>query len=366
MQGENSLAWLQIISVFIISFIIVLVTVPQVRKFAHQWKLGDKPNGRKIHASAIPHLGGIGITCGILASMAAYEYLFDHSVFLFARIIPGLSLIIILGLLDDLLNLKALQKLTVQILAGLVLVISGFKLVLGIPAIDAVSAFAIFLSILYLVGVSNSINLIDGHDGLAAGLCFISSMAFAIVAAVTHVPDALLLSLATGGACLAFLVFNFPPAKIFMGDTGSMLLGMCLALVSCSLMMFRPSPYTFVASFLILGIPMLDTMLAITRRLVLRAPLFGADCLHIHHVLASFGVSERQTLLLLYGVQAGFCAVGVLAAQHSLYSVILGIAVLLVLFAVFLRWMTASIRIEREVAAQLAHDTIPSLDEIAK
>jgi UDP-GlcNAc:undecaprenyl-phosphate GlcNAc-1-phosphate transferase len=366
MQGESSLAWLEFICLFAISFIVVLVTVPQVRKYAHQWKLGDKPNGRKIHASAIPHLGGIGITCGILASLATYEFLFGNSVFLFARIIPGISLIIILGLLDDLLSLKALQKLTVQILAGIVLVISGFKLVFGIPAVDTVAVFAMFASTLYLVGVSNSMNLIDGHDGLAAGLCFISSMAFAIIAALTHVPDALLLSLATGGACFAFLVFNFPPAKIFMGDMGSMLLGICLALISCSLTMVRPSLYTFFAAFFILGIPMLDTMLAIARRLVLRVPLFGADCLHIHHMLASFGISERQTLLLLYCMQAVFCTVGIFTIQGSMFSVILGMAILLVLFFVFLRWMTASTRAEKEVTPKLAHDTFPSLDKIAK
>lgn len=360
------MAWLQFISLFAISFLVVLVTVPHVRKYAHLWKLGDKPNGRRIHASAIPHLGGIGITCGILASLAAYEFLFEDSILLFSRIIPGVSLIIILGLLDDLLSLKALQKLTVQIIAGLVLVISGFKLVLGVPAVDTVAVFSMFATTFYLVGVSNSINLIDGHDGLAAGLCFISSAAFAIVAALTNAPDALLLSIVTGGACLAFLAFNYPPAKIFMGDTGSMLLGICLALIACSLTMVRPSLYTFMAAFFILGIPMLDTMLAIARRLVLRVPLFGADCLHIHHMLASFGVSERQTLLLLYSMQAVFCVVGIFTIQGYMFSVILGLAILFVLFSVFLRWMTASTPADEEVIAKLAHDAFPSLDKIAK
>ncbi|MBI4720301.1 MAG: undecaprenyl/decaprenyl-phosphate alpha-N-acetylglucosaminyl 1-phosphate transferase [Chitinivibrionia bacterium] len=360
------MAWLEFLFLFIISFVIVFITVPQVRKYAHQWKLGNKPNGRRVHASAIPHLGGIGITCGILASLAAYEFLVEDSVFLFARVVPGISLIIILGLLDDILSLKALQKLTVQILAAFVLVFSGFKLVAGVPAIDGVAVYATLASTIFMVGVSNSMNLIDGHDGLAAGLCFISSAAFAVVAALAEAPDALLLSLATGGACLAFLIYNFPPAKIFMGDTGSMLLGICLALISCSLTAAKPSLYTFFAVFFILGIPMLDTMLAIARRLILRVPLFGADCMHIHHTLVSFGVSERQTLVLLYGMQAVFSFVGIFAVQGHLFSVILGTAILLVLFVVFLRWMTVSTRTEKEAPAKLAHDAFPSLDEIAK
>lgn len=370
MQGEHNVAWFDILALISISYLIVLFTVPLVRKYALQLKLGDKPNGRKIHASAIPHLGGIGITCGILGSVALYELLFGKSLFLFGRMIPGVSLIIVLGLLDDLINLRALQKLSVQILAGIILVVSGFELSIGVHAIDAVPFAAMLVTLFYLVAVSNAINLIDGHDGLAAGLCVISSAALAISAAILQVPDALVLSLAVGAACLAFLVFNFPPAKIFMGDTGSMLLGISLGLVVCSLTMVKPSLYMLVATCFILGVPILDTLLAITRRLALRAPVFGADNLHMHHIIFSFGMTERQTLLVLYCIHAVFCIIGVLAMQKFLFSVILGVVIMAVLFSLFIRWMVASTRTTEKmgetVVTKLPHDTFPSLDKIAK
>jgi UDP-GlcNAc:undecaprenyl-phosphate GlcNAc-1-phosphate transferase len=364
------LAWLELFFLFAISYIVVLLTVPVVRKYALQLKLGDKPNGRKIHASVIPHLGGIGITCGILCALALYEFLFRDTIFLFGRMIPGVSLIIILGLLDDLINLRALQKLTIQILAGIILVISGFELVIGIAAIDTVPFLTMLMTIFYLVAVSNSINLVDGHDGLAAGLCFISSLSLIAVAMILQVPDAMLLSLATGGACLAFLAFNFPPAKIFMGDTGSMLLGMCLGLAVCSLTIVKPSFYTLIATCFMLGVPILDTVLAIARRLTLRAPVFGADCLHMHHIVSSFGMSERQTLLILYCIHTVFCIIGVFAMQGFLFSVVLGSSILVILFSLFLRWMIAATRAEKEVdqkiVTKLTHDSFPSLDKIAK
>lgn len=364
------MAWLDLIFLFVISYMVVLLTVPIVRKYALQLKLGDKPNGRKIHASAIPHLGGIGITCGILCSLALYEFLHRDSSMLFARMIPGVSLIIILGLLDDLINLRALQKLSVQILAGIILVISGFQLSLGIAALDSVAFITMVMTIFYLVAVSNSINLIDGHDGLASGLCLISSVTLAIIAAMFKVPDALLLATVTGGACFAFLAFNFPPAKIFMGDTGSMLLGICLGLAVCSLTMVTQSLYTIFATCFILGVPILDTLLAIARRLVMRAPVFGADCLHMHHIVSSFGLSERQTLLALYCIHAVFCVIGVLAMQGFFFSIVLGLAMLAALFTLFLRWMVASTQIEKQidesVVTKLTPDTFPSLDKIAK
>jgi UDP-GlcNAc:undecaprenyl-phosphate GlcNAc-1-phosphate transferase len=371
------------ILLFASSFAVVILTVPMVRKYALRWKLGDKPNGRKIHASAIPHLGGIGIACGILGAVGLCGFIFKNSLNLPISMLPGIAIILALGLLDDILNLKALQKLAIQIIAVSLLVYSGFRLNLGISVLDGTSIVAAPLAVFFLVGVLNSMNLVDGHDGLAAGLCFISSMAFFVMAVHVGSGTALVISLATGGACLSFLIFNFPPGKIFMGDTGSMLLGISLGLVSCTMTMIKPSLYTLFAVCFILAIPILDTFLAIARRLAMRVPVFDADCLHVHHTLSSFELSKKETLFVLYVTQAAFAVMGVLAARGSMPAVAIGMAGLLLLFFTFFKWMVAptvlvqesaavtmekkpSVKIEKEMPAKLTHKSLPTLDKVAK
>ncbi len=364
------MAGLQAVLAFALSFLIVALSTPRIRKYALKRKLGDKPNGRKIHTSVIPHLGGIGMVLGVWVSLAVLAvsvvarggYIPD----IVFRVFVPIGLIVILGLVDDTKNLKALQKLSVQIVASIIVAVSGVHLLVGIQAVDQRFVFVGLLTAFYLVGTSSSVNLIDGLDGLAAGVSLISAAAFGVSAALLGAPMLVWVALALAGACLGFLIHNFPPGKIFMGDTGSLFLGIMLGVLSCSITMFKPAVTTFFGVCFILAIPMLDSWLAIARRLVLRRPVFEADHMHVHHVLTSFGFSSRQTLAVLYSMQVVMAALGVLSVAGFVLPVIAGVAFLFVAFMTFFRMMVASKDRVRETAAtasDFVHGTVPSLEK---
>ncbi len=352
---------------FVLSFLVVAVVTPLIRKYALQRKLGDKPNGRKINTSMIPHLGGIGIVLGVSASLAALAALsvatnrpVPH---LFLDMLVPVGMVIVLGLADDTKNLKARQKLFVQTAAALVMAVSGIHLVVGWAVFDNHFLFVILLTAFYLVGTSSSVNLIDGLDGLATGVSFISAVAFAVTAALAGAPVLVWVSLALAGACLGFLLYNFPPGKIFMGDTGSLFLGIMLGMLACSITMAKPAVATFFGVCFVLAIPMLDSWLAIARRLVLRRPVFEADHMHIHHVLTSFGFSARQTLAVLYSMQVLMAALGTLAVMGFVLPVVAGVAFLAMAFSTFYRMMVVSKEKPVELAPDFVHGSVPSVEK---
>jgi UDP-GlcNAc:undecaprenyl-phosphate GlcNAc-1-phosphate transferase len=216
------------------------------------------------------------------------------------------------------------------------------------------------LSLLFIVGMLSTINLIDGHDGLAAGISILAAASFAVIASLNGVPHVSTLALTVCGACFGFLVFNFPPGRIYMGDTGSMLLGLLLAIMACLVSMRAPSTGMFAAVVLVLGVPMLDTILAISRRVVLRAPVFSADHLHIHHILRGSGLSPRKTLFVLYGMQAFFCVLGVAASVGWVLPIIVGLAFTAVAYVAFLRMMVEEYTAAAAAAARhVGANTIP-------
>jgi len=332
---------------FLTALLIAVAATPVVRKIALRWKLGDKPNGRKIHTNLIPHLGGIAIVLGTISGLVVVSFVAARSGggdwnLLFRKMLPAVALIVVLGMVDDMKSLRALQKLTIQLIVALVLALSGFVLLTGIPAVDAVNSVVLIVSVLFLVGVSSSVNLIDGHDGLATGICLIAAASFAFMAVNFQADMVLVISLSLCGACLGFLVFNFPPGKIFMGDTGSMFLGIMLALVACSLTMINPTPQTFIAICFILGIPMLDAFLAIARRLMLRSSVFKADLLHMHHLLRELSFSPRQVLLVMCAMQAFLATLGLLVMEGFVFPIVIGVAFIAILFVSYLRVMVVS------------------------
>ena len=340
------MAGLHALVAFSISFAVVAALTPIIRRYALQWKLGDKPNGRKIHTSTIPHLGGIGMVLGVFGSLGVVAWFLsapgsDLSGFLLKIMVP-VGMIAALGVTDDTKNLRASQKLAIQILASVIIAVSGIHLLVGLPVFDTHMMFVIILTVFYLVGISSSVNLIDGHDGLAAGVSFIAAIAFGVAAFLLGAPVLVCTSLAVAGSCLGFLLYNFPPGKIFMGDTGSLFLGIILGILACSVTMLSPTINTFFGVCFILSVPMLDSWLAIARRVALRRPVFEADCMHIHHVLGSFGFSPRRTLVILYSTQAVMAVFGILAIKGFMFPVIAGFAFLLFAFAAFYRLMVAS------------------------
>lgn len=346
------------ILVFATALAVSVIATPVVRNFAVRRRIGNKPNGRDTRTDAIPHLGGIALFLGVAAAMSVAligSDSFTVNAALLVRAAPAVLLIVILGLVDDTRSLPARRKLAFQLLASASVVAIGFRLFTGMWVFDAVSVSLLLVSLVFIVGMLSSVNLVDGHDGLAAGVAMLSAVAFGVMAAMMGLPEVVMLALAIGGACLGFLVFNFPPGRIYMGDTGSMLLGLLLSLAACLVSMRAPGVNTFAAVCLALGVPLLDTMLAIARRVVLRSPLFGADRLHMHHVLRDAGLSPRRTLLVLYGMQAFFSVLSVGAVMGWMLPVIVGIGFVTVAFVSFLRMMVEG----RETPETIPHRAVP-------
>jgi UDP-GlcNAc:undecaprenyl-phosphate GlcNAc-1-phosphate transferase len=229
--------------------------------------------------------------------------------------------------------------------------------------VDEHLLFVGLLTAFYLVGTSSSVNLIDGLDGLAAGVSLISAAAFGIAAGLVGAPDLVFLALSVAGACMGFLIYNFPPGKIFMGDTGSLFLGIMLGILSCAVTMAQPSVTTFFGVGFILAVPMLDSWLAIARRIALHRPVFEADHLHVHHVLASFGLSPKQTLAVLYAMQVVMALLGILAVEGFVFPVIAGVAVLVAAFSTFYRMMVASKKPAPQEASGFVRGSVPSLEK---
>jgi len=355
-----------ILTAFLIALIVTVVLTPVVRKIALRWRLGDKPNGRKFHPHMIPHLGGVaivlGTVAGLVAAILSAPGLAGGWRTSLLGLIPPVGMIVALGLVDDMKSLRVFQKLAIQVLVAVVLAVSGFVLFTGIAALDAVTAVVLLVSVSFLVGISSSVNLIDGHDGLAAGISLIAAVSFAVMAIMFGADLVLVVTLSLIGACLGFLLFNLPPGKIYMGDTGSMFLGIMLALVACSLTAVQPTVQTFVAISLILGIPMLDAFLAITRRLILRTPIFKADCLHMHHILSELSFSPKQTLFVMYSMQAFLAALGLLVLKGYVFPIVVGLTFVAVVFSTFLRVMVVA-QSEAPAAPKLSTSSIPQMKE---
>jgi UDP-GlcNAc:undecaprenyl-phosphate GlcNAc-1-phosphate transferase len=315
----------------------------------------------------IPHVGGIGLVLGVWGSLGALGVVFgdvrEGILSVLLKMLVPVGMIVALGLADDTKNLKAHQKLFIQTLASIIIAVAGIHLLVGLPAFDSHLLFVVLLTAFYLVGTSSSVNLIDGLDGLAAGVSFISACAFGVAAGLLGVPALLCVSLALAGACLGFLLYNFPPAKIFMGDTGSLFLGIMLGVLACSITMAKPAVSTFFGVCFVLAIPMLDSWLAIARRLALRRPVFEADHMHVHHVLTSFGLSAKQTLVVLYPMQVVMAVLGVLAVQGFILPVVAGLAFLLLAFSTFYRMMVVSKQRAPELASDFVRGSIPSLEK---
>ena len=295
----------------VVAFSTTAFLVPQVRRFAVEWKLGDKPNGRKLHAQAIPHLGGVAIFGGFflaLLVLLATPFGMPHATRILA-LLPGLLVVFGLGLVDDLRGLRAGVKLLYQLVGAVCIVAMGGGLWSGSLS-DPVFFLTLAMSVFWYVGVCNSVNLIDGLDGLAAGVAVIAAAAFLAVGLRLGDTAVVLLALGLIGSLLAFLRFNFHPALIFMGDTGSMFLGFTLAFLVCLLVPRLGFWTALLGGATVLGLPIVDTATAICRRLASGRHIFAADGEHIHHKLLRLGLSHRRAVLLLYGLAALFAALG--------------------------------------------------------
>jgi UDP-GlcNAc:undecaprenyl-phosphate/decaprenyl-phosphate GlcNAc-1-phosphate transferase len=302
-----------------------LVT-PLVARLARRIGAVDRPSDpRKVHTAAVPTLGGLAMLLGLLAAVGV-AWLLPTFGDLFATtsepmaLLLGAVVISAIGVADDIFGLPATVKLAGQLLAALAVVVFGIQLVhFWVPGLQVValsSDLGMVLTVLALVAMINAVNLIDGLDGLAAGVVGIAAVAFFVFTVrststglVESIPTvAPLLAAILAGLCVGFLVHNTHPARIFMGDTGSMLLGLLLGVAGVSYVGRTTAPsyvdfYGSVPLFipaLVLAVPFLDTAFAIGRRLVRRQSITAADRGHLHHLLLAFGHSHRRAVLVLY------------------------------------------------------------------
>jgi UDP-GlcNAc:undecaprenyl-phosphate/decaprenyl-phosphate GlcNAc-1-phosphate transferase len=314
------------LAVALTAAVITAAFVPLVRRLAYRLGAVDTPSDpRRIHREPVPTLGGVAMFAGFLAAMAVawalpgFGPLFGSTSEPIALLV-GAALIALIGVADDLIGLAPTVKLAGQIVAGLGVVVFGIQLVhFWVPGLEVIALspdLGLPLTILALVAMINALNLIDGLDGLAAGVAMIAAVAFYLFTVRSQpsglaeaIPtSATLVAAVVAGMSAGFLVHNWHPARIFMGDTGSMLLGLLLGAAGVTYVgrTTAPSNTDFYGSVpllvpaLVLAIPFLDSAFAVARRAVTRQPISVADKGHLHHLLLAFGHSHRRAVLVLY------------------------------------------------------------------
>lgn len=326
---------------FVIAAGVALLVTPGVIFFAKKTGAMDAPDPRKVHKRPIPRIGGLGIYLAFMAAMITIvnEVPVEPDVaFELTGLGIGGSLIVLLGLIDDYKNLPAKVKLLGQIIAACVLVI-GFDVRIDFitdPFGDYLFLewFAIPATVFWIVGLTNTVNLIDGLDGLAAGVSCIAATTIFLVALQQDIMVVAVFCAAIAGAAIGFLYYNFNPARIFMGDSGSMFFGYMLAGISVIGAVKSAATIALIVPILALGLPILDTTFAIIRRYRGGVPIFKPDKGHLHHRLLDLGFTQRQAVLLMYVISAllGLSAVALTEVSSQFAILIVCVVVFVVLF----------------------------------
>jgi UDP-GlcNAc:undecaprenyl-phosphate GlcNAc-1-phosphate transferase len=304
---------------FAVAFLTSMLLTPQIRKWALAHNIVAQPGERKIHTKPVAYLGGVAIFLGFLIPAIAFLPVSRR----FVSLIVGITMLVVVGVIDDMKPVNPWFKLGWQILAACVVLAGGIgiqvitnpfggviDLTAGRFAIGAyhVTPIGNLLTVLWIVGLVNVVNFMDGLDGLAAGVSAISAFVLFCLAISggVHQPQVAILAIITVGAALGFLPYNFFPAKIFMGDGGAYFLGTVLALLAIY------SGGKLATAGLVLGFAIFDGVWAVIRRLLNKRSPFSPDRHHIHHLLLDAGLSQRAAVLVLYGVSASFGALALL------------------------------------------------------
>jgi UDP-GlcNAc:undecaprenyl-phosphate GlcNAc-1-phosphate transferase len=309
---------------FAIACVVGLVVTPIVRHYAYRLELLDMPGGRKVHQIPVPRLGGVAMTLAFaagvgFAGLVASEL--GSAAFLRLSLAPailgGVALLLVVGLVDDIRGMPALAKLGGQVAVALLAALMGLRLdQLAMPwGVVELGPFAVPLTVAWVVGVMNAVNLIDGLDGLAAAVALTVLGAFGLLAVVDGVDPTQPIIAATIGAALGFLAYNLHPAEIIMGDTGSMFLGFLIAAIGISLTQDPVRPVEPWVPIIALGVPLIDMAWAVVRRTARGEPFFVADRGHIHHQLLRRGLTQRDAMLTLTAVSAAFAIIAIGVAQ---------------------------------------------------
>ncbi|MFW6267158.1 MAG: glycosyltransferase family 4 protein [Halanaerobium sp.] len=291
------------LAAFIITLILSLALTPIVIRLAHKFNLIDRPGERKINTKVIATAGGTAI---YLAFMIPLRFFLPANQTIMGIIIGG-TFMLFLGLLDDKFEISAPIKFTGQIIGALILIYYGVKINFITNPFGGfiyLGVYAVPFTVFWIVSIINTINLIDGLDGLAAGVSIIAVLTLFAVALQENQVVAPMLAVLLAGSCLGFLKYNFNPAQIFMGDTGSMFIGYIIAAVSITGALKSAAAVTIFVPMLALAIPILDTTFAIIRRIFNDRPIGEADHGHIHHRLLAIGMNQKQAVLSVYIISA--------------------------------------------------------------
>lgn len=327
---------------FISAFVVTLISIPPIIALINRFRLYDMPNARKLHSSPIPTMGGIAILAGMMMGLFLW-FPFNTGV---AQVCFFFSITVLfgLGILDDLKDLSARYKFIIQFGLALLIAISGIRItsfdgLLGIYELPVTAQYT--FTVLAIVGITNAFNLIDGIDGLAGGLGFMSLVTLGFILTINGDANTALIAFALAGGILAFLYFNFNPAKIFMGDTGSLVLGfviavLCIRLIQVNGMVVNPVlPHAIVFVFGIVLIPVFDTLRVFSLRIWRGKSPFEADKTHIHHLLTNQGFTHGFAAKLICFIH-GFILIEVYWLRGLRQELVIGILLIVMLLTTML------------------------------
>lgn len=326
--------WGDIAIAFLLAFFTSFITVPYTIKLAKKVGAIDVPNNRKINKKPIPRIGGIAILTGFLVSSVylIITLVIEHKIILddsdnykmkLLGFLLGIFIIETFAYLDDVKDLSPLMKLCAQVAAAIVIYLFGIRIdVINYYELPQVISF--LLTVGWIVGITNAINLIDGLDGLSSGVALISGFSLLIIFATNYSPlISIILITALSGAILGFMPFNIYPAKTFMGDVGAQFLGFSLSVIGILGVAKTVTLVVFIAPVLVLGLPIFDTLFAIVRRMVKGKSfkaVFEADKGHLHHRLMQQGFTQKQSVFILYALTATLGMLAIIIIEDGLWK----------------------------------------------
>lgn len=325
---------------FIVSFAFTFATTPLVRRFAFKIGAIDIPkDNRRMHKKPTPRIGGLAIIFGFTVATLCFA---QPSRQLYGTL-AGAAIIAVMGVIDDCKNLPAKLKFVIQIIAALLVVFAGdIKIdVFTNPNFLSDNPYwvlpewlSVTLTVIWIVFITNAVNFIDGLDGLAAGVSAIMSISLVFISIRVGEYSIAILGIALMGSCFGFLPFNFNPAKIFMGDTGSTFLGFMLATLSIQGVFKSYAVISFAVPLLILGLPLFDALFAMIRRILRGQSPMTADRGHLHHRLVDMGFSQKQTVFILYAISGVLGITAVLLAESGVLRALLLVICVLILLLI--------------------------------
>ncbi len=329
---------LKYILIFASALAIAIGSIPFLKRIALRWQFTDKPDLRKIHTKPVPLLGGIAIYLGCVIALFLFDRFYIPQLI---SILIGATLVSFLGLWDDRQALRPFLKLVGQCLAASIPVLSGIQVhFLHHPELN------IIVSLLWIIGITNAMNLLDNMDGLSGGVAIVASIFFFLLAVMNGQYLVASLTAALLGACVGFLYYNLNPANIFMGDTGSLFIGFMLSMVGIKLRFPNNTDLiTWMIPVIVLGVPIFDTVLVVISRLRRGLNPFtnpGKD--HLSHRLVAMGATRREAVLILYLVCCGLGVIGMFIMHANIYEAYL-VGALIFILAVYALWRLEGVRV---------------------